>query len=157
MSDSKAIITFADYGGEKSAFTIHGEVLTAANFDALDAKQSAILNALFNLTLGVWSGFTSIYWSIDYGPLKSADPLAAREQKWLFTYQDDVTGKQYHSTIPCAYLTTGAQGTLQANSEQANLGSDDWIAFITAFEDMARSQDGNTVTFISAKHVGRNI
>jgi len=157
MFEGKQIITFADYGGEKSVFSINTPEVMAANLDVLMNQQDTLKNAVQNLSRGYWVRRSRVIFVDGPYPALNNDPLANRELKWLIVYQDDVTGKNYRCEIPCARLTTGADGRLLANSENANFGSTWWTAFISAFETAAVSPVGNPVSVISAKYVGRNI
>jgi hypothetical protein len=80
---------------------------------------------------------------------------AQRELKWLITYQGDSSGKLFSIEIACPDITDN----IVPATDLADLASTDWAAWVTAFEDFARSPDdlAETVTVVSARLVGRNI
>jgi len=71
------------------------------------------------------------------------------------SYQGDTSGKMFSIEIAAPNLTDNLNG----NSDQADLTSTDWAAFVTAFEAYVRSPDNGTetVTVVGARVVGRNI
>lgn len=82
-----------------------------------------------------------------------AEGTAFNELGLRVKYQDTVTGKYYHFTIPAPKMTMFDQiGTDYINSSAVA-----WVAFKTAFETLARSEAGNAVQIISGQLVGRNV
>ncbi len=151
-------ITYADYGGEQSVFSVLTEDLTMANFDGQMNLMDQLWSKLFPLTEGLTVQRTRTVFTVGSGEGKASSPTAQREQKWLVIYEDDVTKKVYQVSIPTAELTSGVGGTLlDGPSQQANFASDAWADFIVAFENVVVSENDNTVTILSAKHVGRNL
>lgn len=143
-----------DYSDESSSFRVTGVNLSAANIDAQETAAEALAAAVDGLTIGTLE-YVAIQNEIQNTPGIPADPYAQRELKWLVTYQADVSGKSYSIEIACPDVT----GNLAGNTDQANLASTDWSAFVTAFEAYAR-EPGNLaglVTVTSARLVGRNI
>lgn len=156
MTPASQAITFADFGGEKS--TVHFDIdeLTAANFDANNGLMDALLTQVQNITEGVVIRRTRTVFSLGAGSGEASDPNAQRERKWRLIYEDDVTAKRYQREIPTAKLTSGAQGTLLPNSDDANMAATLWVDFKTAFDAIVTSPDDNACSLISARHVGRN-
>lgn len=150
----KLTITYADYGGEKSSFQIPILDYDAASFDANETKVNALVAALSGLVIGSEVKQVRSHSATGTGSGKSSDVNAHRELKWLITFQDDVTAKQYQREIPCPDLT--ANTLIDDIGGNANLGNAEWSSFITAFENACVSEDGNAVTFIGARYVGRN-
>lgn len=150
----KLVITYADYGGEKSSFQIPLLDYNAGNFDANEALVTNLANAIAGLTIGLEVKQVRSHSSTGTGSGQSSDLNAHRELKWLITFRDDVTLKEYQREIPCPDLT--ANTLIQDIAGNANLGNAEWSSFITAFEAAAVSEDGNAVTFVGARYVGRN-
>ncbi len=150
----KLVLTYADYGGEKSAVQLPTIDWTAANFDANTALVNNLANAIAGLTVGLEVKEVVSHSETGSGSGQSSNVNAHRELKWLITFSDDVTGTNYQREIPCPLLT--ADTLLQDIGGNANLGNAAWSSFITAFEAVVESPVGNAVTFISARYVGRN-
>lgn len=150
----KLLLTYADYGGEKSSFTIPILDYTAANFDANETLVDALVNAVDALTIGLEVKQVRSHSSSGTGSGNSSNVNAHRELKFLITFSDDVTGKVYQREMPCPLLN--ANTILQDIGGNANVGDTLWTDFITAFEAAAESEDGNAVSFVSARYVGRN-
>lgn len=79
-----------------------------------------------------------------------ANASAQRERKALITFRDLVTAKLYSLTIP-GFNMVGAE----AGTDILDIDVPQWVAFRTAFEANHRSELGNNIQMISAKHVGR--
>jgi len=154
MPTARHTLSYLDYSNESSSFTVSAEIRDDTNFDAQVTLADALITATNALTLGNLNNqfFTQGEWSLAAVP---SDVLAQRENKWLVRYEDGTTGKKYTVEIPTAEL---ASGHLQTNSDEANLADAEWVAFIAAFEAYAVAPDtGNTVNFISARFVARNL
>ena len=147
-------IQITDYSNEKSSFQVSSIALTAGNIAAQEALAATLVGAVDDLTIGEITKQTLNQVVLD-APAIPTDVYAQREIKWLVTYQGDVRGKLYSMEIAAPDLTDN----VVVNSDVANLASDDWAAFITAFVAFARTPDDltETVTVIKAENVGRNI
>lgn len=150
----KLNLTFADFGGEKSTFSVFINPVNAANFDANDVLVTNLVNAILGVTEGIIVKDTRNYADVGNGQGASTIPTAQRENKWLITYEDTTTFKRYQRELPCPTLS--AATILPDIGGNANLADALWVTFIAAFEAAAVSEDGNGVNFISARHVGRN-
>jgi hypothetical protein len=150
----KLVLTYADYGGEKSSFQIPLLEYNAGNFDANEALVTNLANAIAGLTVGLEVKEVRSHSSTGTGSGQSSDVNAHRELKWLVTFSDDVTDKVYQREIPCPKLNSST--LLQDIGGNANTGNAEWSSFITAFEAAAVSEDGNAVSFVGARYVGRN-
>jgi len=144
--------SYIDYSNELSTVSFNVPDITAGNIVAVVSDINDIGLALLDLTLGNLKNTQTVLSFTGSNPNPPADPYAQRELKWLVNYRDDVTLKLYQMEIPTADLT----GNLLTNTDQADLASADWAAFVTAFEAGAVSPDGNAVTIVSAYVVGRN-
>jgi hypothetical protein len=79
-----------------------------------------------------------------------ADATAQREMAARMTYVDNVTNKKYRFDIPApddAYVPTG--------SDDINMAAAVWVTFKTAFDSLVVSPDGNAVTLLSGRIIGR--
>jgi len=143
-----------DYANEKSSFQVNSVALTAANFNAQVTAAEAIATAAAALTIGNISKETLAQIVTD-SPGVATNPYAHREMKWLVTYTGNTSGKEFQTEIAAPDVTDN----LVPNSDQADLTSDDWVAFKTAFEAFAKSPDDITegVTLLRAVLVGRNL
>ncbi len=150
----KLLLTYADYGGEKSSFQIPLLDYTAVNFDANEILVNDLVNAVDALTLGLEVKQVRSHSSSGTGSGNSSNVNAHRELKWLITFSDDVTGKQYQREMPAPLLN--ANTLLQDIGGNANVGDALWTTFIAAFEAAVVSEDNNAVSFVSARYVGRN-
>jgi hypothetical protein len=151
-SMARAVMTLTDYSGERTTVTVNSATLNGANFDTEQTAWTALRTAIQGLTLGNTYSH-SLSQVLNVTTLPAPSPLAQRENKWLVTYADTVTGKRYQMEIGTAELDNGH---LVANSDMADLSSPDWEAFETAFEAFAVAPDtGNPVALVSAQFVGR--
>lgn len=137
-----------------SSFGVTSVTGTAGNLTAELALAAALSSAVENLTIGHLDKYGYTIPVLD-NPITPSNVYAQREMKWLVSYTGDTSGKTFQVEIAAPDLT----GNTIANTDMADLTSTDWVAFIAAFEDYARSPDNGTetVTVVSAKIVGRNI
>jgi len=151
---AQSTIQITDYANEKSSFGLTSTNLTAANFNAQVAAAEALATATSALTIGNVTKQT-IAAVLDDSPAVATNPYAHREMKWLVTYQAVTSGKLFQTEIAAPDVTDN----LVPNSDQADLASDDWVAWIAAFVAFAKSPDDPTdaVIVVSAVLVGRNI
>lgn len=145
-------VSYRDYSNEVSNFAVYIPELTAGNFTATGAAVQTLGTATNALSLGQPARSALVAQINTISAASPSDVNAQRERKWLVTYRDTVTNRLYSLEIPCADL---AGGNLQANTDLANLASTEWAAWVTAFEAIALSQDGNPVDVLRAQHVGR--
>lgn len=145
---------FIDYSLERSGFGVNSVLLTAGNIVAQSAAAAALAAAVEDLSIATLVKQTITNEIVD-GGTPPTNPYAQRELKWLVTYQAVAGGKYYTVEIPAPDLTDN----IVPGSDQADLTSDDWQAFITAFVGFARSPDdpADSVIVVSARLVGRNI
>lgn len=76
-----------------------------------------------------------------------------REDKMMATYQDNVTLALYQVELPTRDNTLA----VVPGTDYYNLAVAPWANFKTKFEAFVVSPDGNAVTLISVKLVGRNV
>lgn len=141
-----------DTSGENSSFRVAGADVSSANYDAQQTQVIALSDAIEGLIIGQLAErrFTSSVAFPD--TVAPSDPYAQRELKWLITYSDDVTGDLQQIEVATPDLSLLVPG-----SDVLDLASTEGAAFVTAFETFARSKDGNAVTVVGGRLVGRNI
>lgn len=147
-------IQITDYSNEKSGFTVTSVTANAGNLAAQQTAAAALVGAVDDLTIGEVTKQAMSLVILDT-PAIPTSPYAQRELKWLVKYAGDTSGKIFTIEIPCPDVTDN----VVMNTDVADLASDDWAAFVTAFEAYAKSPDNGTeaVTVIGARLVGRNI
>lgn len=147
-------IQITDYSQETSSFGVNSAVLTAGNIVAQTSAAEALSTAVDGLTIGRLTKQTITQNVVEDAGVPT-NPYAQRELKWLVTYQAVVSGKKFQIEIAAPDLTDNTV----PNSDVADLTSDDWVAFISAFVAFAKSPDDVTdsVIVLSARVVGRNI
>lgn len=143
-----------DYSNELSSFAVTSVTGNAGNLTAQLALQAALSSAVENLSIGHLDKYTYVIEGLN-SPITPTNVYAQREMKWLVSYMGDTSGKLFQIEIACPNMTDN----VAPNSDLADLTSTDWVAFIAAFEDYARSPDNGTetVTVTAARLVGRNI
>lgn len=154
---SLAQYTLKDWSNENSNVTVHVGDITAVSLPGFLTEFGDLRDAIDAITLGT---VHKERWVGDDTLISSALPgseEAQREKKWLVTYTGDTLGRVYQIEIPTALLT----GHLVAGSDLANMASANMIAFVAAFEQIARAPDDvtsvETVTIQSIRYVGRNL
>jgi len=157
-----------DYSREKSSFSIATGEVTAVSLPGLLTEVGALRTAIEGITLGVVSDESLSVFNTNLSNTPPASALAQVESCWLVTYEDSLPffddpvnaipnegyGRLFTVTIPTAEIATS--GRLAPNSDMAVLTETGMAAFVTAFEDTARSPYGGTVNVVSIQHVGRN-
>lgn len=151
MSYSKV---YWEYGtaAKASSVKVHSAALNAGNIAAQETLRQAFEDALDAVTLGSPGSeqFTAVETVVAKTP--SVNTAAQRENKWLVSMVDSVTGFPFNFTIPCADLSL-----LGTDGEFMDLAGAEAIALVTAAEAFVRSQAGNLGSVTSIKFVGRTI
>lgn len=147
-------IQITDYSNEKSSFGVTSITATAGNLVAQQGYAADLVAATVDLTIGEVTKQLMGLVILD-APAIPTSPYAQRELKWLVQYQATTSGKLFSVEIAAPDIT----GNVVVNTDTADLGSADWLAWIAAFEAFAKSPDNGTegVSVISARLVGRNI
>lgn len=127
--------------------------ITAGTIAGFLTQFGALKTAMQDLSLGTmvgdsWTGDRTIYTGA-----APTDVNAQRERKWRVDYEDTVNFGKHQFEIPVALV----EGQLVSNTDLANIETTEWVAFITAFEAMVKSPDGNAVNVLGARLVGRNL
>jgi hypothetical protein len=103
---ARAVMTLTDYSGERTTVTVNSATLNSANFDTEQTAWTTLRTAIQGLTLGNTYSH-SLSQVLNVTTLPAPSPLAQRENKWLVTYADTVTGKRYQMEIGTAELDNG--------------------------------------------------
>ena len=148
-------LTFQDYSTEKSNMRITTITPNAASYDGWNTDIAALKTALAAITLGELNTETRSALVDLVSSDAPTNALAQREVKWLVSYKGNTSEKVFRTEIPTADIV----GHLLPASDLADLEETDMAAFVSAFEDIARSPDNGTeaCTVISIRLVGRNI
>lgn len=149
---SRTIYTIEDASGERSSFRVAGVTISSANYDAQQVLVQALSDALEDMILGALRKreFVSSVTIPNSGVVDNN--FAQRENKWLVTYTDTTTAKKQQAEIACPDLDL-----LVAGSDLMDIGGTEGVAFVTAFEAVVKSENGNAVTVDSIRYVGRNL
>lgn len=83
----------------------------------------------------------------------SSDVQSAREKKALVRYEDNTNLKRFVVSIP---TFDDSAVTFAPNSDFVDLSVAPMPAWVTAFEALAESPYGNSITVVSVERVGRN-
>jgi len=147
-------IQITDYSNEKSSFGVTSVTANAGNLAAQQTLAAALVAATDDLTIGALTKQQMSLIILD-APDIPTSPYAQRELKWLVQYQGDTSGKLFSVEIAAPDITDN----VAPNTDIADLSSDDWEAFVTAFEAFVKSPDNGTesVSVIGARVVGRNL
>jgi len=149
--------TFLDISGETSRVDINVADVTAGNIAATlaaaDPTGTGNLGAaIAALSLCQPSSYDVVALKAPGSATAPTSNYAQREIGLMVTYMDSVTNRLYRVTIPGPdWATLGQAGTDSVLTTAA-----EWTAFVSAFEGIAKSQDGNAVTVVSGHLVGRN-
>lgn len=150
--------TCIDNSGENSVVTFYLPDVDESNYNDVTGNGPAqnvgdLRLALAAITLCNFvrhTVTTEVYSELGELP---ASPWAQRELKLLVQYVDNVTSKRYTVTIPGPDLDLLAQPGTDVVDHVSNVVA---AAFVTAFETNARSQDGNAISVIGMRIIGRN-
>lgn len=148
------LFTINDNSNEKSSFSVTSITANAGNLAAQQTAAAALAGAVVDLSIGELVKQQMSLVILDTPAIPSS-PYAQREMKWLVSYVGDASGKTFQCEIAAPDLTDN----LVPNTDNADLASTDWAAFVTAFEAFVRSPDNGTetVTVLKAVLVGRNL
>lgn len=145
--------TFVDFSNEQSSMSFYNGEITAVTIAGFLTQFGALRTATEAIVLGslvgdLWYGDRTKY---DNAP--PTDVNAQRERKFLVSYQGDTTFSKYVMEIPCADLT----GRMIDDTDLVDATETDFAAWITAFEALCKTPEGETVVFLQATAVGRNL
>lgn len=145
--------TLLDYSEEKSSVGCYLPNFTAANFDAQNTLVDNLITAILGVAGGTPIKDERVATVTRFAPIPPADETEQREQKWLVSCTDNVTGFEVTFEIPIATPT----GLLLPNTDRMDLESTQGAALKAAVDAVVRSRAGNPVTMLRATYVGRNL
>lgn len=159
--------TLMDYSREKASVGFNTAAITAASIAGALTQFGALRTAIEGITNGVVAAEALYINRSKLSNVPPVDPLAQRENKWLVTYED-VT--EFFDSPVNAIPNAGYKGVFNIeiptadlenvpmlpNTDDANMGEAAMSAFITAFQNLARSPYGGAVVVTRVQFVGRN-
>lgn len=140
-------VPFIDYSNEKSTSGVYvADAITNENAGTLG-------NAIAGVSIGTRGELAILRRTVvNAGSVTPpTNKFAQRELKFLCRYTDNVNGKEYSFTIPCADADL-----VVGNTDMIDLASGDGLALKTAFDTHALSELGNAVTLNSVQLIGRS-
>jgi hypothetical protein len=141
--------TWKDRAKQTSRHSVNTADLIAA--DPAPAAVTAYLAALAGITQGL-----IVSYSVN-GTKKLTNAVQAddghREDRWRVHYEDIDTLVVYDNDIPCRdTLLPTILGSDYVELDDSGV----WAAFKTAFQNLAKSPDGNDVLVLGVEYVGKN-
>lgn len=146
-------LSFVDYSNEKSSMTFNFGEITAVSLPGFLTEFDDFRTATEALSLGALVGDS---WTGDITKYDNAPPTdvnAQRERKFQVLYQGATTFSQYQLEIPVADFT----GRMIDDTDLVDLTNTEVAAWITAFETLCRSPEGENVEVLQIRGVGRNL
>jgi len=158
-------LTIQDYDAEKSPLKIHTGAVTAVSLPGLLTQIGAFRTAVDGLSIGTMQKESLAAFNTILSQDLPSNEFAQRETKWVVQYHDSQQFfdppdnaipnagylKPFDFEIACADLSL-----LADNQDFLPLDVTQAAALVTAFEAMARSPYGGTVTVDAIVQVGRN-
>lgn len=156
MPTSAYSMTLRDWSRELASLTFPIRTVTAATLPDILTDGGAFEAAVDAVTLGVQAKQKLIaFENVDVSV--PASSVAQRELAWVVHYHDNEEyfdaptnsiynenyGKPETLRIPTADVSDAA--LMQPNSDLADLTEARWVAFVTAFQDLALSKGGGDV------------
>lgn len=143
-----------DNSGEVGRSNIHTGNVTAASLPGLLTEVGALRAAIQGLSIGVMASESLSVFETALSAARPTEPTAQRGVKWTVGYHDNTAffddpvnaipnigyQKAFTFTIACADLTL-----LDDGQEEIDLTDPEAAAFVTAFENTARSPYGGAV------------
>lgn len=145
--------SFIDFSNEKSTMQFYFGAVTAVSIAGFLTQFGAFRTATQAISGGSLVGDS---WSGDvtkYDATPPTDVNFQRERKFQFMYQGATTFSKYQIEVPVADFT----GRLVDDTDLVDLTETDIAAWITAFETLCRTPEGEAVEVLSGRGVGRNL
>jgi hypothetical protein len=147
-------ITFMDNSRELSVTGVNIPTITSGNFGTIltGGEPAALAAAIKAVSL-----CTPVQETVSLSPIKYAAVLpssayAQRELALRVSYQDNTTLSKYTFTVPGVdWAVIGLAGT-----DKVDETNELWTSLVSAFEAGAVSPDGNAVSVLGGRLVGRN-
>lgn len=149
---SQVSFTVRDHSDEYSSVQFNIEDIDETSWVATLASIATIQAALAALTTGNIARKALTAFNDPVDDTTPANPYAQRETGLRLFYQDTVTSRKYHITIPAPDLTLVASpGTDQVDLSGVAVVN----AIVSALEPVMLSPEGNPVNFYRGVIVGR--
>jgi hypothetical protein len=147
-------IVITDDSRNDQSFSVYTPVVTLGNIVNMNTLATAFKAAVDTLSVGRINQFGQVTYHNTEDPYLAGDAGAENEVNWIVQYKDTVTGRKFTFRIPSPDSNTLALRL--PDSDYADTAHAAWVAFKTALEAFAISEDGNAVQFVTAVKVGRN-
>lgn len=147
-------MTLVDFSDEETTFGGNMDAITAVSIAGFLTQFGALTTATDNITIG---NMRQTSWTGDRTKFDAAPPTdvnAQRERKFQVSYQGVTTFSKYSLTIGTANLEL--VGLFGANVDEVDLTQTQIAAWITAFEAMAQTPEGEEPEVYAITAVGRN-
>lgn len=168
MAGELYTISVKDYSKELSSSSVHVGGVTAVSLPGLLTDIAAYKAAVDAIIVGVIREDSLRAFATSNSTALPASAQAQRERKFMVTYTDDLPffddpvnaipnagfGKIFNFEIPTADFSL--TGLFPTNTDEVDLAQTQIAAFVTAFEELARSPYGGTVEVLALTGVGRN-
>lgn len=148
---AKLNLTFVDYSGESSSVGVHFPTLNAGNIAAQSTLMDDLVAAISGVSIGNLQKDARLAGETKFAVSNATNPFAQRELKWLVRCVD-TNGNSAGFEIPCADLSL-----LATNTDKLDTGTTEGAALVAAINAGAKSNDGETLTFVEAVVVGRSL
>lgn len=148
---SKINFSVRDFSDEYSNFGINIADVDEVNWVATDTAVGVIQTALAALTVGNIASRQLVAYNETVNDTRPSNAFAQRETGLRLHYQDDVTGKKYHVTVPAPDLSLIAEG----GTDDVDMTLSIVSTLTAAIEAVAVSPEGNGITFYRGTIVGR--
>lgn len=144
--------TVRDYSDEYSSVGFNIDDVDETSWVATNTAIAGIQAALAALTTGTIASKSLVAFNTKVNDVRPINPYAQRETGLRLFYQDDVTFKKSHITIPAPDLVLVASG----GDDKVDLSGVAVVnAIVTALEAIMKSPEGHSVTFYRGLIVGR--
>lgn len=145
--------TLIDFSNEPSTMSFYFGEITAVSIAGFLTEFGAFRDAVDDITIGALAADAWYGDRTKYDATPPADVNAQRERKFLVQFQGASSFSKYTMEVPTADFT----GRLIDDTDLVNLANTEIAAFITAFETLCRTIDGEAVEVLQIIGVGRNL
>lgn len=167
MANGQLTFSILDYDRETSSTKIQTGAVTAASLPGLLTEIGILRAAIDGITVGTISNEQLTAFNTRLSNQPPDDPLAQRERVWVVHYEDvtaffdapvnAIPNEGFGRNFTVAIATADYTGNrLLPNSDDADLTENSIDAFVTAFEQTARSPYGGRVNVTRIQAGGRS-
>lgn len=157
--------SFLDFDKEDASTSFWTGAVTAVSLPGLLTQFGALRTAIAGICIGTITDERLRVFETPLSNTPPSDPQAQRETKWFVDYEDSqqffdppvnaIPNAGYKKTFSIE-LPTADLSLLTGNTSVLDITAGAGATFKTAFEAIARSPYGGTVTVLEVRHVGRN-